>query len=91
MDKVFKAPKAELDYGFDWSEWMTDGEIIADVDWIVPDGITQFDDAYSDFIAVIWLNGGTASTSYTITCRMTTNSTPPRIDDRSFIIHVKER
>jgi hypothetical protein len=38
-----------------------------------------------------WLNGGTAGKSYIVTCRATTDSTPPRIIDVSFQVRCIQR
>ena len=91
MDSVIKDPNAELDYGFDWSDWLIENEIIDSVEWIVPDGLVEFDTDKTATQAIVWLSGGTAGESYLVTCRMTTNNTPPRIDDRTFKVKCKER
>lgn len=91
MDKVDKDPGAELDYGFDWTDWLTGDEVIDAVDWYVPSDLVLFDEAFSDTVAVAWIRGGTVGKSYIVTCHMQTDSTPQRVDERSFIIKVKQR
>ena len=84
-----KDPDAELDYGFDWSDWLATGETITASAWTVPDGITEESKAFSDTATEIWLSGGTAGTSYTLQNEITTSA--GRIDERSFLIMVAER
>ncbi len=91
MYTVTKDPAAELDYGFDWSQWLTGNEEIASVAWVVPDGIIPFDEEFSSTQAKIWLRGGTVGKSYKITCQIVTNSSPERVDERSFTVSVRNR
>jgi hypothetical protein len=86
-----KDPNAELDWAVDWgSKWLDDGDSITDVDWTVPDGLTQPKPATeSGGTAVIWLGGGEAGRSYPVSCRITTAQ--GRIDERTFVIIVEQR
>lgn len=84
-----KDPDATLDYIWDWTAWLAENETISSVTWIVPDGITEDTTTNDDTTATIWLSGGTAQTTYPVTCRITTNQ--GRTDDRTKAIRVKER
>ncbi len=45
-------------------------------------------------VASVWLKpdiGAVVGTGYTVTCRLTTSSLPPRIDERSFRLVITER
>lgn len=84
-----KDPHAKLDYGFDWSDWLVSGETIAASTWTVPDGITEGAKQLDDNSTKIWLSGGTAGETYTITNKVTTSG--GRIDERSFEIQVENR
>ncbi len=45
-------------------------------------------------VASAWLKPDTSAiigNAYTVTCRITTSSTPPRVDDRSFRLVIRER
>lgn len=84
-----KDPDATLDYGFDWSDWLADGEVISDSDWTVTEGITEDSATLTTTQTMIWLSGGTEGTRYTITNTITTSA--GRIDDRSFFVDIRER
>lgn len=86
---LVKDPEAVLDYGFDWSDWLADGETITDSTWSVSAGLTKDSDSFNDTATTIWLSGGTAGSSYTITNHITTSA--GREDDRSHVLKVKDR
>jgi hypothetical protein len=96
MRSFRKDPDAVLDYGFNWNDpsapggpWLATGETISTSAWTIPDGLTKGNEAHDDSITVVWLSGGTAGQSYTVTNRIT--SSAGRTDDRSFEIAVEER
>lgn len=85
-----KDPNATLDYGWDWSQWLTEVEdTISDSVWIVPAGLTLESDSHTTTHTTVWLSGGTAGQSYAITNRITTSG--GRTDDRSFTLRCMER
>jgi len=83
-----KDPNAVLDYTIDWSRWLA-GDQIATSAWLVAAGLTKVADSRAGSLATVWLSGGTAGQSYTVTNRITT--TGGRTEDRSFTIRVEER
>ncbi|MBS1876637.1 MAG: hypothetical protein JSU00_25705 [Acidobacteria bacterium] len=83
-----KDPNAVLDYSIDWTRWLA-GDQIAASEWIVPSGLTKMADSKTATSATVWLSGGTAGQSYTVTNRITTAA--GRTEDRSFTIRVEER
>ena len=89
MTIFVKDPDANLDYGFDWSDWLADGETILTSTWTVTTGLTKDSDSSNDTATTIWVSGGTAGTSYTITNHITTSA--GREDDRSHVLKVKDR
>ena len=84
-----KDPSAVLDFGFDWSDWLASGETINTVTITVSTGLTKDSDSESSGIVTIWLSGGTAGTSYTVACKITTSA--GRTDERSMTIMVINR
>jgi hypothetical protein len=87
-----KDPDADLPYDFDWSEWLGADATIATEYVVAATGLTVESSTIVDDTKVrVRLTGGTAGTSYSLRCRVTTNETPPRIDDRTVNIRVKER
>jgi len=83
-----KDPNAILDYAVDWSRWLA-GDEIATSEWTVSSGLTKVSDSKTTTKATVWLSGGTAGQSYTVTNRITT--TGGRTEERSFTIRVEER
>jgi hypothetical protein len=83
-----KDPNAVLDYTVDWTRWLA-GDQIASSAWLVPTGLTKMADSKTGSSATVWLSGGTAGQSYTVTNRITTAA--GRTEDRSFIARVEER
>jgi hypothetical protein len=90
MDGVFnKDPDAVLDYAFDWAdEWLED-DTIASYSIIPSTGITVDSDSDSAGIVTVWLSGGTAGESYTVTCRVVTVAN--RTEDGSMVFRVIEK
>jgi hypothetical protein len=83
-----KDPNAVLDYTLDWARWLA-GDQIATSEWLVLAGLTKVADTKTASSATVWLSGGTAGQSYTVTNRITTSG--GRTEDRSFTIRVEER
>lgn len=86
---VEKDKDAVLDYTVDWTEWLEGADQIANVTWVVPSGITKVNESKTDYIATIWLSGGTADVTYKVVCRVATDE--GRIDDRVINVRVVER
>jgi len=90
-----KDPDSTLNYSIDWSSWLDSGETIDSSTWIVPAGLTEGSGAYASTSGsastTIWLSGGTSGVDYRVTNRITTDATPPKIDDRTILIKVRER
>lgn len=68
-----KDPDDILDYQVNWAARLLSGEAITGSTWVVPAGITQDDDEFTDTTATIWLSGGTAGTTYNVVSRITTD------------------
>jgi hypothetical protein len=83
-----KDPHAVLDYSVDWTRWLA-GDEIATSEWILAPGLTKASEANTPTKATVWLSGGEAGQSYSVTNRITT--TGRRTEDRSFMIRVEER
>lgn len=92
-DVIKKDPDADLPYDFDWSEWLGDTAEIASADVVVAPDIVEASSAIVGGTVVrVRLTGGTVRVAtYSIRCRVTTNETPPRIDDRTIHVRVVQR
>ena len=86
-----KDPDAILDYKFDWSEWLEAGEIIAVHAVTVDTGITKVSSSNDDDSVTVWLSGGTAGGSYNVACRITSDTLPARVEDRTIRILAVQR
>lgn len=85
MTRPFKKdPNSELDYTVLWEDFLTPvSDTIASVTWILSAGLTEISSSHTDTTATIWLSGGVVDEIETAICRITTNSTPPRIEDKT--------
>lgn len=86
---VLKDPDAKLDYGFDWSDWLSTGETISTSTWTVPTGMTQDSSSNTTTIATVWLSGGTVGITYRLINKIVTSQS--RTEERSIDIVVENR
>jgi hypothetical protein len=85
-----KDPSAVLDYAFDWTEWLADGETIDDFTITLQSGITSGGtDTNVGGVVTAWVAGGTAGTYYTVACLVETSQ--GRTDERTIKLHVVNR
>ena len=89
MQDFLKDPDATLDYVFDWTDWLADGETIASHDIDTPTGITNEQDSELNGLITVWLSGGTAGSEYVVGCEITTSV--GRVDERSIRLKVEDR
>ena len=81
-----KTPSEVLDYVVKWANWLGN-DVVSSDSWTVSAGITVDDSAGgSSPLRTVWLSGGTAGTTYTITNEVVT--TDGRTAARSFYINV---
>jgi hypothetical protein len=85
--QFYKDPAAILDYVVDWTAWLGT-DTISQSTWTVQSGITQVTATNTTKLATIWVSGGAAGTTYTLTNRITTVG--GRTDERSITITVGE-
>jgi len=85
-----KDPDAVLDYQFDWSDWLPEGDTIQDASVTATAGLTVAPYLTVSTTAVTcWLSGGTAGLDYIVTCHIETAG--GRVDERSIKVQVRER
>lgn len=90
MPKAYlKDPNASLDYVFDWSQWLAEGETIRSAVVTVPSDLTRVKVDTSATQVTAWLAGGIDGRDYTVSCAITTNQ--DRTDERSILVRVRER
>ena len=89
---IVKDPLAALDYIFDWSLWLDAiTDTIASQVVVPATGLTLASSSVVGKTVVAWISGGTVGQTYQVDCKITTNSSPPRTDSRSFFIKIKDR
>lgn len=91
-----KDPDAVLDYHFDWTLWMANGDYIVASQFISTPGIVigtgangAANTSFTTTNTTCWLIGGSPGQPYVVTNRITTAQ--GRVDDRSITIRVQDR
>ncbi|HXH52538.1 MAG TPA: head-tail connector protein [Sphingomicrobium sp.] len=82
-----KAPGATLDYEFDWSGQLQQGETITAFG-VAAEGVDVVDTQVEEGKVTVWLSGGTPGRPGLITCEITTNSAPPRNDFETAVLPI---
>lgn len=86
-----KDPDATIDITFDWSDWLNDisPAIISDVTFTVvgSDNVNTFHDGTT---ATVFLSGGVVGAASTVACKIQTNTTPARTDERTVYIDIAD-
>jgi len=87
---VTKDPDAVLDYGFDWSAWLTTSgnDTIATSTWIVDAGLVKGITGNTTTTTTVWLSGGTSGITYKAVNRIVT--TGGRTNDRTLYVAVTD-
>lgn len=83
-----KDPAAVLDYAFDWSTWLEDGESIVS-HAVEASGATVDSDSRAGAVVTVWLSGGSADTQAIV--GVTVATTAGRTDRRSVAFSVAPR
>lgn len=91
MQTFIKDPDSTLDYTFDWSDWLQEGENITNASVETESGLTETSEGFNTTAVTVWVKGGTVGESYEVTCEITTDNSPARIDQRTILITVQER
>jgi hypothetical protein len=88
-DILEQDPQADLDYGFDWSDWLA-GDTVTTSAWIAnKSGLTVHDSTHDSTSTTAWLSGGTLGEGYTVTNHIVTAG--GRANDRSFRVVIKNQ
>lgn len=84
-ERFTKDSQAVLDYKWDWSDWLENGEtIISEEITSTPTGLTIDSHSSDGTTVTAWLSDGVDNSVYLVTCSITTSQA--RTDERSIII-----
>jgi hypothetical protein len=90
LPTILKSVGSSLDYWWDWSDWLEEGDSIASAEVDVPPPLAAVD---SPVIAsgkvTQQIFGGNAGSLYRVTCRVTTAN--GLVDERSLQLEVVQR
>jgi hypothetical protein len=91
-------PDASLDYVENWAPWLDAvGDTISSAVVTVTSGNTPPSDVVVDSSIIVgktvraWISGGDPGETVAVRYRITTTNNPPRIDDRTVFLKVKDR
>lgn len=93
-DSATMDPDAILDYRWDWTAWLVDGDTITtaavtDTTGSTEPAIVVSTTTHDDTSVTVWLSGGVAGQLARITCRITTNQ--GRTDERTLRLYITDR
>lgn len=91
---IDKDPAATLDYTFNWTDYLSaiGSDTIASVQFTLADTASATVAAQSNTSthATAWVSGGTVDELVKLDCKITTSSTPARVDSRSVYLKIKD-
>ena len=86
---VDKDPAATLDYGFDWTDWLS-GDVLVASSWSVfGTSLVIENDEFTNTVSTVWLSGGINRSKYKVVNRITTAG--GRIDERTLLVSVDNK
>ena len=88
-----KDPSSTVAFGFDWSDWLAEGETIFSHSLATSaSGLILTNDYHTSASVIFLASGGTAGQRYPVVCTITTSASPfGQIDERTMKIDVKNR
>ena len=87
MSSFKKDPDAVRPFRFDWSKYLAPtGDTIASATVTVEAGLTKDSQSNTTTTVTVWLSGGSADTTYTVACEITTAAGV--VDERTITIEV---
>lgn len=82
-----KDPSADLDYTFEWHDWLEDGDEVVGYELFIPADLTLGTHSLSQNEVRYWVSGGVPGTTYEIVCEIETLA--GRTDQRTARLPVK--
>lgn len=96
MSVFRRDPDSVLPFTWDWSDWLAafpdDPTPTIDAHSIdADDGITVESSSHDDTSVTAVISGGTAGSTYSVTCRVTLDTGTPYVDERTIRLVTEER
>lgn len=90
MREIEKDPAAVLDYGFNWSKWLSAGATISSYSFPdLPSGLTVEEDSEAEGIVTVRISGAAVGQSYRLTNEVIASD--GQTDRRSIILVGRKR
>lgn len=88
-----KDPNSAIDIPFDWSEWLADigNPALAKIEFLLGGGLESDGVVPNAKGGTVVVSGGSIREAGTVTCRITTDTVPPRIEDRTVVLQMREQ
>lgn len=92
-NEKIKSIGADLDFGFDFTDWLEEGEsIISHEITYVDDALTVTNDMVVDNFVIFYVSGGELGRWHEIRVKITTNATPKgRVEEATIRIYVTQK
>jgi hypothetical protein len=88
--RSWKDSDSTVDYSFNWTPWLLDvTDTIVSHEILVTEGLQKEGSTVNGAIVTVFVSAGNLSKRASITCRITTGSTPPRIEDRTIYLDIE--
>jgi hypothetical protein len=86
-DHFVKSPAGNLDFEFDWSDWIGT-DVIEAASFTVDAGVTVESNSHTEKVVTVWLSGGQLYDVYGVRCSIRTQG--GRIDHRTAMLTIRE-
>lgn len=86
---AIKDPDAILDYGIDWTNWLTGTDTLVTSTWSAPTGLTIVTTTITAGTALAYISGGTIGEVYDVSNKITTAQA--RTEERSILFTCIDR
>jgi len=74
VPSFIKDPQAVLDFNWDWSAWLGEGETITERTVTADAGLTINSSSIAGGVVSAWVASGVAGTTYIVACAITTSA-----------------
>lgn len=88
-----KDPNSAIDIPFDWSEWLADigNPALTKIEFLLGGGLVSDGVVPNAKGGTVVVSGGSLQQTGTVTCRITTDTVPPRVEDRTVVLQMREQ